>query len=136
MRGTVGTNNLLNEVVSKSASIGVFYPSTVLALSLVNSIRKLFMVVRPTIDVNEILPRPDTLLVCYERGANVLLFIELLADQLLEEVQLAIESRLTFEWGNRLQILQCRPKTSCHLRLSGAHESKLIERESDVAVPP
>ena len=99
-------------------------------------VRELFMAVRPTIDVNEILPRPDTLLVCYERGANVLLIIELLADQLLEEVQLAIESRLTFERGNRLQILQCRLKTSCHLRLSGAHESKLIERESDVAVPP
>jgi hypothetical protein len=62
---------------------------------MVNSVRELFMVVRPTLDVNEILPRPDTLLVCYEGGAYVLLIIELLADQLLEEVELAIESRLT-----------------------------------------
>jgi hypothetical protein len=37
-------------------------------------------------------------LVSYEGGADVLLLVELLSDQLLEQVQLAVERRLPLGW--------------------------------------
>jgi hypothetical protein len=58
--------------------------------------------VRLTIGSDDILTRSDALLVSCEGGVGVLLFVKPLANQLLEQIQLAIEYRLPLGRCDRL----------------------------------
>ena len=91
---------------------------------------------QPAIGSGDILTRSDALLVCSERGLDVPLVFELLPDQPVEQLELAIEHWLPLGWSYRLEILQRRMQASRNLRRGGTYLPELVERKADIPVPP